>query len=185
MITIAVTDEMREAAKADVVKRREYASARDYMDHTSIKDADIIGALVELAFSIVTGWKWHGWYPGRGNEMPDVGPAEVRGTMKRKPVLVFKDFELKHGGQNSPYVLGSLKADVITFWGWRFGKECMRDEWWRTAKDPKNMRPGQKGWWEAPADSLFMFDSLWSWAECHGYKMPKSADPRSKFLFEV
>lgn len=171
MFEVAITDDLRQQAVAESSKRYKHSMKVGYMDHTTKQNAEDIGCIVELAFARATGWEWKGFnYKGRTPE-PDVGPCEVRGTTRRPPVLYFKDFN----DPDRPYVLGHFVRDnLVQFLGWRFGWECCHPDWRREARNPENMRPNQKCWWEVPAEKLWGFRSLWHWAESHGFEKPRT-----------
>lgn len=153
------------------------------MDHTTrgTKRASELGVFGEAAVSAMTGFPVGGFQYKRGAKKKDVGPLQVRTTERR--VLYFKDFE----DPMDPYIAVqvvsiSKEKAVLDIVGWRFGFECQKDAWKRFPKNKKNMRPGQKCWWEAPHEGLYGLKSLRCWCESKEHPWEKAehyAEPGS------
>jgi len=165
--TVKMSDSDIGRIVAESERRRSHTKSSGAMDHTSngSKSASEMGVVGEWCVSIVTGYKPLGFrYDGKGKER-DVVPIEVGST--ERSVLYFKDFENPNDPIVAVKIIDRHTAKVI---GWRFGFECMKEEYQRFPKSLENMRPGQKCWWEVPHESLYSLQSLENWCVSHGYK---------------
>jgi len=134
--------ELLQGAMTGVIRRiTSITRSLDKNKHADKSDwaTDIDGALAELAFA-----KWRGVYCRPSNmslKEPDVGKTQVRSTSHALGHLIVRPNDKKNAAQ--PFVLGITDAPRVRFVGWKFGIDCLRDEYWREEKD---------GWWVPQAD---------------------------------
>lgn len=104
-------------------------------------DRDIEGAAAEKAYAKWAGLPWDG---SRGDD-GDVGRAEVRATGHDYGCLLLHP--PPRDKPHAPYVLLTGRAPLFTLRGWCWGRDGMKDEYWR---DPKGNRPA----WFVPQHAL-------------------------------
>lgn len=116
---------------------------------------DVRGALAELAWAKHRGE----FYCGSCNtfhDEPDVHGVEIRSMRRPNDSLLIRS----NDDPSRPYVLTHANGQKVSFVGWAWGKDAMRDEWLRA---PRGGKPA----WFMPQSSLRSFDEF-----------PKKNNPR-------
>jgi hypothetical protein len=129
--------ELLQGAMTGAIRRiTSLTRAMDKNKHADKSDwaTDIDGALAELAFA-----KWRRVYYRPSNmslKEPDVGRVQVRSTSHRHGHLILRPNDKSNAAQ--VFVLAITDAPDVRLIGWKFGVDCMCDEYWRDL---------EAGWW--------------------------------------
>lgn len=137
--------ELLQGAMTGAIRRiTSITRAMDKNKHADKSDwaTDIDGALAEIAFA-----KWRKVYYRPSNmslKEPDVGKVQVRSTSHALGHLIVRPNDKKNAAQ--PFALGITDAPYVRLIGWKFGVDCMKDEyrredgsWWVPQADLDNL----------------------------------------------